>query len=148
MSRLLCVILLLASGYVLAGDNIATLRGNTPLNQESSNPARLQDPVDASARRERSSPMEPPIIPHSISNYQVDLRANRCMSCHARTRVGDSLAPMVSVTHFMDRDGNFLADISPRRYFCTQCHVPQVDRKPLLDNTFIDMHDLKQNQQQ
>ena len=35
----------------------------------------------------------------------------------------ESQAPMVSVTHYMDRDGNFLADISARRYFCEQCHV-------------------------
>jgi cytochrome c-type protein NapB len=38
----------------------------------------------------------------------------------------------VSVSHYMDRDGNFLAEISPRRYFCEQCHVPQVDAKPLV----------------
>jgi cytochrome c-type protein NapB len=32
---------------------------------------------------------------------------------------------MVSITHFMDRDGQFLASVSPRRFFCTECHVPQ-----------------------
>ena len=30
-----------------------------------------------------------------------------------------SQAPMVSITHFMDRDGQFLASVSPRRFFCT-----------------------------
>ena len=43
---------------------------------------------------------------------------------------------MVSVTHYMDRDGNFLADVSPRRYFCEQCHVVQTDANPLLANEF------------
>jgi cytochrome c-type protein NapB len=64
------------------------------------------------------------------------------MSCHSRQHSQASQAPMVSVTHFMDRDGNFLAEISPRRYFCNQCHVPQLDAKPLVENTFIDMHSL------
>ena len=45
---------------------------------------------------------------------------------------------MVGVTHFMDRDGNFRSEISPQRYFCTQCHVPQMEVKAPLENTFID----------
>ena len=40
----------------------------------------------------------------------------------------------MSVSHYMDRDGNFLAEISPRRYFCEQCHVVQFDAKPLVEN--------------
>ncbi len=83
--------------------------------------------------------MQPPVIPHKIEGYQLDKNANRCMMCHARTRTQESQAPMVSVTHFMDRDGNFLAELSPRRYFCMQCHVPQADAKPLIDNKFIDV---------
>jgi len=83
--------------------------------------------------------MQPPTIPHRIDNYQVDLKANKCLSCHSRTRVPESKAPMVSVTHFMDRDGNFLADVSPRRYFCTQCHVVQTSAKPIVQNDFVDM---------
>jgi hypothetical protein len=38
---------------------------------------------------------------------------------------GASQAPMASVAHFMDRDGNFLAVVSPRRHLCDQCHVVQ-----------------------
>ena len=43
---------------------------------------------------------------------------------------------MVSDTHYKDRDGKVLAEVSPRRYFCSQCHVIQVEVKPLVDNTF------------
>ena len=50
-----------------------------------------------------------------------------------------SQAPMVSITHFMSRDGQFLASVSPRRFFCTQCHVTQTDAKPLIANTFVDV---------
>ena len=46
---------------------------------------------------------------------------------------------MVSITHFMNRDGQFLASVSPRRYFCTQCHVTQQDLNPLVDNDFVDI---------
>ncbi len=46
---------------------------------------------------------------------------------------------MISVTHFQNRDGNFLAELSPRRYFCLQCHVPQAELKPLVENTFKDV---------
>jgi cytochrome c-type protein NapB len=49
---------------------------------------------------------------------------------------------MVSVTHYMDRDNNFLADLSPRRYFCTQCHAPQLDAKLLVENDFVDIDHL------
>ena len=49
---------------------------------------------------------------------------------------------MISVTHFMNRQGQMLADVSPRRYFCTACHVPQADAKPLIQNDFVDMSDL------
>jgi len=42
----------------------------------------------------------------------------------------------------MDRDGNFLASISPPHSFCEQCHVTQVDAKPLVGNRFVDVDDL------
>ena len=48
----------------------------------------------------------------------------------------ESGATKVSLTHFKDRDGGELSNISPRRFFCMQCHVPQTDAKPLVTNTF------------
>ena len=67
--------------------------------------------------------MQPPTIPHKIDNYQVDKNVNACLGCHSRGRAPVTQAVAVSVSHYMDRDGNFLAEISPRRYFCEQCHV-------------------------
>jgi cytochrome c-type protein NapB len=46
---------------------------------------------------------------------------------------------MISITHFMDRQQQMLADVSPRRYFCTTCHVQQTEARPLVDNTYRDM---------
>ena len=124
-----------------ANDNVATLRGDSALNQENAtNP--IPAVVNKDLKQRRNYPMQPPVIPHTIRGYTLNLQVNKCLSCHSRTRTQESQAPMVSVTHFMDRDGNFLADISPRRYFCNQCHVTQSDVKPLVENTFVDMHSL------
>jgi nitrate reductase (cytochrome), electron transfer subunit len=87
----------------------------------------------------RNYPEQPPVIPHSIDNYQLTLRTNRCLDCHRRQFTEGSGAPMISVTHFMDRDGQVLGDVTPRRYFCTECHVTQTDARPLVPNTFQDM---------
>lgn len=98
-------------------------------------------------RRVRSYAMQPPTIPHSIDNYQIDRFANRCMLCHARTRAGESQATPISITHYTDRDGNFLADISPRRYFCDTCHVVQMDVDARVKNTFADVEALVRRDQ-
>ena len=60
------------------------------------------------------------------------------MTCHARARIEETKAIPVSATHYMDRDGTVRGDISPRRYFCTTCHVPQDEVKPLVNNTYQD----------
>ncbi|WP_417458996.1 nitrate reductase cytochrome c-type subunit [Kordiimonas sp.] len=93
-------------------------------------------------RKMRAYPEQPPIIPHSIEGYQLSVNANRCMSCHKREFTQGSNAPMISVTHYMNREGQMLADVSPRRYFCTACHVPQADTPPLIGNTFKDMSEM------
>ncbi|NOX43555.1 MAG: nitrate reductase cytochrome c-type subunit [Gammaproteobacteria bacterium] len=124
-----------------ANDGIATLRKGEALSVETMPPV-IPKVLDTDIRRKRNYPMQPPTIPHKINNYQVDLNTNKCLSCHKRSRVEDSKAPMVSVTHFMDRDGNFLATVSPRRYFCLQCHAIQTDVKLLIDNDFVDMDQL------
>ena len=113
------------------------LRGIAPLDTEAISPL-MPRMVNDDIRKGRAFAMQPPVIPHQIENYQVDKNFNKCMSCHGRDRVPDSQAPMVSVTHFMDRDNNFRSEISPRRYFCTQCHVAQMDVKVPVENTFID----------
>lgn len=93
-------------------------------------------------RKMRAYPDQPPVIPHSIEGYQLTVNTNRCLSCHKREFSQDSGAPMISVTHYMTRDGQMIADVSPRRYFCTACHVPQADTKPLVPNTFKDMSEM------
>jgi len=117
------------------------LRGSTPLAEEGK-AAPLAKTVNDDQRRARSHPAQPPVIPHQIDNYQVDLRFNKCMDCHGRSRTAESQAPMVSVTHFQDRDGTLRQEICPRRYFGTGCHVPQADVRAPVKNTFQDFYDV------
>ncbi|KWV60458.1 nitrate reductase [Bradyrhizobium macuxiense] len=146
MIRKLAIVLLtvgIAGGIgTLAAQTLSSgLRGPAPLNEEG--PAPPMTPMRNSAEKEvRNYPEQPPVIPHSIDGYQIDLRSNKCLSCHARARTGESQAPMVSITHFMDRDGQFLASVSPRRYFCTECHVPQSVTDPPVSNDFVDVDTL------
>ena len=151
MKRALFVIVVAAAGFaavaqqapsVTTAKALQGLRGPTPLEAES-RPAPLPRTVNDDQRRARSHPAQPPVIPHQIDNYQLDLRFNKCMDCHGRSRVGESQAPMVSVTHFQDRDGNMRQEIAPRRYFCTSCHVPQADVRPPVKNTFQDFYEVQ-----
>jgi nitrate reductase (cytochrome), electron transfer subunit len=144
MKRLAVAVFLAIAGAALAqqGGIVNNLRGPTPLGEEAK-PAPLPKPVNDDQRRARSYPAQPPVIPHQIDNYQVDLRFNKCMDCHGRSRTGESQAPMVSVTHYQDRDGQLRQEISPRRYFCTGCHVPQADVRPPVKNTFQDFYDVR-----
>lgn len=131
----LCIIVPLQSTAQRAVDN---MRGPTPL-AETVKPAPIVNPDNSDVRRVRNYAMQPPVVPHKIEGYQTDKNANRCMMCHARTRTQESQAPMISVTHFQNREGNFLAELSPRRYFCLQCHVPQANLNPLVENKFRDV---------
>jgi len=125
-------------------NTVATLRDHTAIDVQKE-PNIIPKVVNKDIKRGRNYPMQPPVIPHTTRSYEVNKYNNKCMSCHSRHRTEKSQAPMVSVTHYMDRDGNFLAEMSPRRYFCNQCHVTQVDAKPLVENTFTDMRSLMKN---
>lgn len=84
----------------------------------------------------RNYRQQPPLIPHAIDQYQIDLKANRCLSCHDWTEAGERNAPTLSMTHYLDRDGNQLDRVAGTRWFCNQCHVPQADAPALVENTF------------
>lgn len=79
---------------------------------------------------------QPPMIPHSVDGYQVTKNVNRCLQCHGTQSYLTTGAPRVSPTHFTDRDGSVSSSVSPRRYFCLQCHAPQTDARPIVENSF------------
>lgn len=79
---------------------------------------------------------QPPVVPHQTRGYRVDRNSNKCLTCHGWKYAAETGATKVSLTHFETRDGMVLSDVSPRRYFCSQCHVTQADARPLVENTF------------
>src|SRR5262245_12322952 len=145
-ARYLILLATLVAGLLVAavpsqGPRFNGLRGPAPLDTEPKAP-RMAREENFDVRRGRAYTSQPPTIPHSIEKYEITRNVNMCMYCHARVRNNEFGAPMVSATHYMNRDFDFLAEISPRRYFCTQCHVPQTDAVPPVANTFMDVEDI------
>ena len=87
-------------------------------------------------REARNYRQQPPIIPHSMDHYQIDKRTNQCLGCHDWTVAGERGAPTLSMTHYLDRDGNQLDAVAGTRWFCNQCHVPQANAPALVGNSF------------
>jgi len=87
----------------------------------------------------RTFSTQPPVIPHAVENFdELTLEENQCMSCHSAEAYQKKAAPKIGDSHFIDpATGVKLAEGSKARYNCTQCHVPQVDAPPLVENTFI-----------
>lgn len=81
---------------------------------------------------------QPPVIPHAVENFDdINLEENQCMDCHSPAKYQEKKAPKVGDSHFLDREGKKHATVSMLRHNCTQCHVPQVDAPPLVENRFV-----------
>lgn len=120
---------------------VNSLRGGSALDRDSDVADIKLLPVD-SLPIARNYFQQPPLIPHRIREYKITVRNNKCMTCHSWKNYKKAKATKVSQTHFEDRDGNAQSTLAARRYFCTQCHVPQVDTKPLIENSFKPVSDL------
>jgi cytochrome c-type protein NapB len=96
----------------------------------------MYKPIKDTKRIVRDYVQQPPLVPHDVSRYEISRNFNKCMDCHSSSRYVEMNTTRVPVTHFKSRSGQELSNLSPARYFCTQCHVPQVDTKPLVGNTF------------
>ena len=114
---------------------VESLRGSMDLDEDSKAPELKKYAKDGEPIA-RDYVQQPPLIPHKIDGYKVNLKSNKCLSCHSWKNYREAGATKISQTHFEDRDANVLANISARRYFCKQCHVPQVNAPPLVENRF------------
>jgi len=126
-----------------AGEDVQSLRGASSLDSEAQTPVikRWEPDQEVIAR---DFVQQPPLIPHSIDGYRIEINSNKCLTCHSWTNYRESGATKISQTHFADRDENVLANVAPRRYFCTQCHVAQMDTEPLIENTFEPVRAIRQ----
>ena len=81
---------------------------------------------------------QPPMVPHSIDKDRISLQENTCLKCHSKADSKLESAPKPTPSHFKGRDGEKKSEVVPNRYFCTQCHMPQANIKPLIKNNFTD----------
>ena len=132
---LLCGTALFTVSSVVVNAEVQSLRGIQDIDAES-NPAVIQHWQEDKEPITRDYVQQPPLVPHAIEGYKVNLKFNKCLTCHSWANYKKAEATKISQTHFEDRDGDVLASVSARRYFCTQCHVPQADAKPLVENEF------------
>jgi cytochrome c-type protein NapB len=135
MRGVLATVLALAAALAWAQPVVDAMRGATPI-MEKTQPPRLANEVNDDVRQPRNFAQQPPVIPHRVNGYQIDKNFNKCLDCHAHAKTEFSHAVPVSLTHFVNREGQRLGQVSTRRYFCLQCHVPQEAAKPLVGNSF------------
>ncbi|HEY9163125.1 MAG TPA: nitrate reductase cytochrome c-type subunit [Magnetovibrio sp.] len=111
-----------------------SLRGATPLDADAK--AAELPKHDTGALFGRAYRQQPPLVPHKIDTYQIDLKANQCIGCHDWPQNTAANAPKISETHYIGRTGERLNHVSTARWFCTQCHVPQEHVEALVPNEF------------
>jgi len=114
---------------------------------------------------ERSYVNAPPLIPHSVEGLlPITAASNQCLGCHMPDVAKSVNATPIPESHFtdfrpkttLDKEGRIVKDgkvventsdikiakfrkmkkLNPARYNCSQCHVPQANIKPLVENTF------------
>ena len=122
-------------GQLFSQEHVATMRGTTAIDETSVMPENKPwtgktDPIA------RDFVEQPPLIPHKSQSYKINMEGNRCLSCHGMDTYQKKKATLVSATHYKDRDGKQLDNVSPSRYSCTLCHVEQRVAEPLVGNEY------------
>lgn len=131
----LLALLVAAAGVLAQSDALESLRGPVALEEAPPAPEFMKQ-ITNRGRFNRAYRQQPPLIPHKIDKYQINLKVNQCMRCHDWPYNVEERAPKISETHYFDRDRVALDRVAGTRWFCKQCHVPQVDAKALVPNQF------------
>jgi cytochrome c-type protein NapB len=120
---------------------VQSLRGETAIPDENLAPENRRQDTRAGAFS-RAYRQQPPLIPHRVEGYQISRTVNQCMHCHDWPYNVQEGAPKISETHYVNRDGIALDKVTPGRWFCNQCHVPQLNARELVTNDFKSAKDL------
>jgi cytochrome c-type protein NapB len=87
----------------------------------------------------------PPQISHDISEHlPITMQNNMCLACHNQPALWDKKLergtptpiPPSHYTDLRNAPGKVTENVVGARYNCIQCHVPQADARPLVENTF------------
>lgn len=84
----------------------------------------------------------PPQVSHTFDKYlPITAEDNQCMDCHDKPdKIGKEYVKGKKLPMPRSHYGGFagkgdMETVSGARYVCTQCHVPQSDAQPLVENT-------------
>ena len=126
--------LMTVTTFSVKAETVNSLRGGVGIDEPNDPPKVLQQ--NTSGRFSKAYRQQPPLIPHRIDRYQINLKVNQCMRCHDWPGNVEAGAPKISETHYRDRNGVALDHVARTRWSCNQCHVPQVNAPALVGNTF------------
>ena len=138
-NSILAGLILMSSSVLISttsgASEVASLRGGSDIDAPSVEIINKRN-INDQAPILRDYVQQPPLIPHKVKGYKINMKFNKCLTCHSWSNYQKAGATKVSQTHFSGRDGEAMSNVAPRRYFCNQCHVPQADAKPLVENSF------------
>ena len=81
---------------------------------------------------------QPPVIPHKVDGFDdINATDNACLDCHINDNFRGQKIPRAGKSHFLpNADAKAPLELNMKRWQCNSCHVPQVDAKPLVENSF------------
>jgi nitrate reductase (cytochrome), electron transfer subunit len=129
----LVVALAVALGAGAFAGEVKSLRGTDANSPDAAPP--VYKTLDG-IKLERAYRQQPPLVPHDTAKYEIDSKVNQCLRCHEWPYSDQEKAPKISDAHYVDRNGARQDHVNGNRYFCKQCHVPQAETKPLVENKF------------
>lgn len=136
--KIKAIIFILSIGLFLgvtAANDFQGLRGETAIDENNIQVETYQMQEGIVLRKNYRQ--QPPLIPHKIEKYQINLKANQCLRCHSWQYSSDFKTVAAPESHFIDAQTGEKTDyVSAGRWFCTQCHVPQSNAPELIDNIF------------
>jgi len=134
-AALIVVATAVSSAAPSAATAVVSLRGAAAPPTTTAAPAAVEQAVTEGGVA-RNFKQQPPLIPHDVAEFEITRENNQCLQCHGPTVYKDMGAPKVGASHFRDRQGKTLDNVVRGRWFCNQCHIPQMNTHPLVKNDF------------
>jgi cytochrome c-type protein NapB len=95
----------------------------------------------------RAYPSAPPQIPHEVTTLlPITLKNNACLQCHDKPyligqEIPENQPTPMPESHYTDLRNNpdqVTGKLIGSRFVCSQCHAPQAEATPLVENTFVE----------
>ena len=123
-----------------SAEDVVSLRGDNSIPDNIPAPRlfKTEEPEKLFPRAYKGAP---PLISHVVDyddkKYQITMKKNGCLDCHDKSVSDKPKSPKANKGHYTSPNGVIGDVIFKSRYYCAQCHVPQLKTKPLVDNTFV-----------